>query len=63
MSENDEEKLQQMTNLLQLGDAVDTSVTELKNKLSDMNEEMSRLIKSVDVLLNEISDIRDWIGQ
>jgi len=63
MSENDEEKLQQMTNLLQLGDAVDTSVAELKNKLSDMNEEMSRLIKSVDVLLNEISDIRDWIGQ
>lgn len=63
MSENDEEKLQQMTNLLQLGDAVDTSVAELKNKLSDMNEEMSRLIKSVDVLLNEISDIRDWIWQ
>lgn len=31
----------------------------MKSKLSEMQEEMAMLIKSVDVLLGEITDMRD----
>lgn len=61
--ETKEERLEAMTKLVKLGDTVDTSVTELKTKLNDMNEEMRNLVKSLDILLDEITDMRDSIQE
>lgn len=57
--ETKEERMKAMDQLVRFADNVDTGVLDMKSKLSEMQEEMARLIKSVDVLLGEITDMRD----
>lgn len=57
--ETKEERMKAMDQLVRFADNVDTGVLDMKSKLSEMQEEMVRLIKSVDVLLGEITDMRD----